>query len=65
MLHTRTKHIDVKHHFLRDHMEKKKIKIDYIPTEDQLADIFTKPLELENFSKIRRTLSACNICDAN
>ena len=39
--HSRTKHIDIRHHFLRDHVKKGDIKIDGIGTDDQLADIFT------------------------
>ena len=54
--HSRTKHIDVKHHFLRDHVEKKDIKIMHVPTEDQLADIFTKPLCESRFSKLMHEL---------
>lgn len=38
------------------HVEKGNIQLDYIPTKDQLADIFTKPLDLEAYSKIRRAL---------
>ena len=37
--HTRTKHIDVRHHFIRDHQQKKDICIKSVGTEDQLADI--------------------------
>ena len=43
--HSRTKHIDIRHHFLRDHVNKSDIKIDGIGRDDQLADIFTKPLD--------------------
>jgi hypothetical protein len=42
--HPRTKHIDIQHHFLRDHENKGDIKIDGIGTNDQLADIFTKAI---------------------
>ena len=42
--HSRTKHIDIRHHFLRDHETKGDIKIRHVSTEKQLADIFTKPL---------------------
>jgi len=42
---SRTKHIDIHHHFLRDHANKGDIKIDGIGTNDQLAGIFTKPLD--------------------
>ena len=40
VLHARTKHIDVRHHFLWDHVDKKDIFLDYIETSLQLADIF-------------------------
>ena len=42
--HSRTKHIDIHHHFLRDHVTKNDISLEGVRTEDQLADIFTKPL---------------------
>jgi hypothetical protein len=45
----RAKHIKVRHHFLRDHVEKGDIEIKYIETERQLADIFTKPLDATRF----------------
>jgi hypothetical protein len=44
VLHSKTKHIEVRYHFLRDNIEKRKITLIHIPTHDQLADIFTKPL---------------------
>ena len=43
--HSRTKHIDIRHHFLRDHVAKCDIVISHIRIEDQLADIFTKALD--------------------
>jgi hypothetical protein len=42
--HSRTKHIDIRHHFLRDHVEKGNIELTHCRTEDQIADIFTKGL---------------------
>ncbi|XP_074291616.1 secreted RxLR effector protein 161-like [Silene latifolia] len=51
--HSRTKHIDIRHHFLRDHVEKGQIRLKFCRTEDQIADIFTKPLEREQFVKLR------------
>jgi hypothetical protein len=55
--HSRTKHIDIRHHFLRDHVSKGEIKIDGISTNDQLADIFTKPLDEQRFCKLRNELN--------
>jgi hypothetical protein len=42
VLHSRTKHIEVRYHFLRDNVEKGTIVLSHVPTQDQLADIFTK-----------------------
>jgi hypothetical protein len=51
------KHIDIRHHFLRDHVSKGDTKIDGIGTIDQLADIFTKPVEESRFCKLRNELN--------
>ena len=63
VLHARTKHIDIRHHFLRDHVDKKDISFEYIPTTQQLADIFTKPLEEKPFCFIRRELGIISLSD--
>ena len=55
--HTRKKHIDVCHHFIRDHQQKGDICIESVGTEDQLADIFTKPLDEKRFCKLRNELN--------
>jgi hypothetical protein len=52
--HSRTKHIDIWYHFLRDHQQKGDIEIAYVSTHNQLADIFTKPLDEKTFSKLRK-----------
>nr|CAN71981.1 hypothetical protein VITISV_006630 [Vitis vinifera] len=39
-----TKHIEIRHHFLRDHAQKGDITLDFVSTKDQFVDIFTKPL---------------------
>ena len=58
--HTRTKHIDVRHHFIRDHVQKKDVKVQFVPTQQQLADIFTKPLGVDQFTFIRGDLGMVN-----
>jgi hypothetical protein len=55
--HSRTKHIYIQHHCLRDHVSKGDIKIDGVSTDDQLADIFTKPLDESRFCKLRNELN--------
>lgn len=42
--HSRAKHIDIKHHFIRDHVESGDFLLEFVDSENQLADIFTKPL---------------------
>ena len=59
--HSRTKHIEIRHHFLRDHTQKGDIVLQFIPTENQLADIFTKSLGEEQFCKIRQELGILDI----
>ncbi|KAK2987031.1 hypothetical protein RJ640_004757 [Escallonia rubra] len=54
--HSRTKHIEIKHHFIRDHVQKCDIVLDFVDTNHQLADIFTKPLDSKRFSALRREL---------
>ena len=47
--HACTKHIDICYHFIREAVEDKKIAVKYIPTDDNTADIFTKPLAKPKF----------------
>jgi hypothetical protein len=54
---SRTKHIDIRHHFLRDHAIKGDIVISHIGTNDQLADIFTKTLDEKRFCELRSELN--------
>jgi hypothetical protein len=63
--HSRTKHIDIRHHFLRDHVIKGDIKIGGVSTDDQLADIFTKPLNASRFSKLRNELNVIDISNVD
>ena len=55
--HSKTKHIEIRHHFLRDHVMKKDIDIMHVNTEEQLADIFTKPLDEKRFCKLQCELN--------
>lgn len=61
ILHSRTKHIEVRHHFLRDNVLKGLIELIFIPTEHQLTDIFTKPLGEERLCILRIELGMCMI----
>ena len=56
ILHSRTKHNEIRHHFIKEYVLNGDVFLDYICAEDQLADIFTKPLSEERFSHIRKEL---------
>ena len=47
----RTKHIDVKHHLKRDASDARKVRVAYVRSEDQHADLLTKPLDMQKFYK--------------
>ncbi|CAM8889062.1 unnamed protein product [Rhodiola kirilowii] len=54
--HSKMKHIEIRHHFIRDCVEKDLVSIEFCRTEDQVADIFTKALHREPFEKLRIAL---------
>ena len=49
--HARTKHIDIRYHFIREAIEDRKVSVIYVPTDDNPADIFTKPLPKAKFRR--------------
>ncbi|GJS24995.1 hypothetical protein Tco_0453627 [Tanacetum coccineum] len=51
VLHSRTKHIDIRYHFIRHHILKGDIELHFIPTQYQLADSFIKPLDDPTFKR--------------
>jgi hypothetical protein len=53
VFHKKMRHIERRHHFLRDHVEKGDIEMRYIDTARQLVDIFTKPLDSSRFADLR------------
>jgi hypothetical protein len=57
--HSRTKHIDIRHHFIRDLVEHQVVSLDYVSIENQLADLFTKPLDGSRFEYLRNAIGIC------
>nr|GEX29504.1 retrovirus-related Pol polyprotein from transposon TNT 1-94 [Tanacetum cinerariifolium] len=51
--HSRTKHIEIRHHFLRDNVQKGHISIEKVPSVDNITGILTKPLKRESFNYLR------------
>lgn len=58
VLHSRTKHIETRHHFIRDLAED---SLEFVPTKHQLANIFTKPLDSFRFEFLRESLDMYHI----
>jgi hypothetical protein len=56
VLHSSTKHIEVRYHFLRDNVKKGNIDLIHVPTEKQLADILPKPLDQATFARLQGEL---------
>ena len=54
--HKRTKHIDIKHHFIREAVQAGTITLEYCQTKQMLADILTKPLPKPQFEELRKKL---------
>nr|GFA12297.1 copia protein [Tanacetum cinerariifolium] len=61
VLYSRTKHIDIRYHLIRDHILKGDIELYFVPTDLQLADIFTKPLAEPSFTRLVAELGMLNI----
>lgn len=59
--HDRTKHIEINHNFMKEKIEKGKIKLLYIPTSTQVADILIKALPRNTFEILNSKLSLYNI----
>ncbi|KAL4335379.1 hypothetical protein GQ457_07G009100 [Hibiscus cannabinus] len=54
--HERSKHIDVRFHFIREQVREKNIELIHVKSEDQFADIFTKPLSTKLFEKFKKLI---------
>jgi cell fate regulator YaaT (PSP1 superfamily) len=60
VFHKKMRHIERRHHILRDHVEKGGIEMRYIDTERQLADIFIKPLDSSRFADLHGEIGVCH-----
>lgn len=61
VFHGKSKHIDVRFHFLRDLVNDGVIKLSYCNSQDQIADIMTKPIKLKQFEKLRGMLGVTEV----
>jgi hypothetical protein len=61
VFHDRSKHIDLRYHFIRDCIEENRVQLEFIGTKDQLADILTKALGREQFCALRFRLGVIDV----
>ena len=59
--YSKEKHIPIKYHYLTTKVEKKNIKLKYVPTQEQIADIFTKPLSRDVFEYLIQILGVVSL----
>ncbi|KAM1156872.1 hypothetical protein EV1_027295 [Malus domestica] len=57
VFHDRSKHIDTRYHYIRECIARKDVQVEYVKSQDQVADIFTKPLRQEDFVRLRNTIN--------
>ncbi|KAJ7529403.1 hypothetical protein O6H91_15G048000 [Diphasiastrum complanatum] len=62
IFHARTKHIEISHHFVREKVQAKEIKLIHVSSSDCVADILTKPLAKDPFVKLRLALGVVDRC---
>lgn len=58
---SRAKHIDVRYHFIRDHLKDGKIKIEYVESQKHLADFLLKPISTKQFQDLVHPVNTRNI----
>ena len=59
--HSRTKHIDIYHHFIRELVDSNILTLEFVEIGNQLADIFTKALDFVRFEFLRKSLRVCSL----
>ena len=56
MFHDKSKHIEIKYHYIMDMVQRGAVKLQYVATEEHIADVLTKPLVRVKFEYFRETL---------
>ena len=65
LIHAKTKHIGINYHFLRELVQDKEVRLEYVNTKEQIADIFTKPLPKDAFLYLRGKLGFIPLSEAH
>lgn len=63
--HCKMKHISIRQHFIRVHIKRGEVGLIYLNTNDQLADIFTKPLNEARFCELRHELNIIDLSNVD
>ena len=63
VFHRQTKHIEIRHHYVREQYEKKIIQVEYVPSDLQLADILTKALSFDQHEFLCKKIGMTNLDD--
>ena len=61
VFHARTKHIEVNYHFVREQVAGRLLEVEYVASQDQVADGFTKPLTVRNLEMFKSNLNLTNV----
>ena len=61
VFHDKSKHIKIKYHYIRDMVHRGAVKLQYVVTEEQIADVLTKPLARLKFEYFRERLGVLQI----
>ena len=61
MFHDKSKHIEIKYHYIRDMVQRGAVKLQYVATEEHIADVLTKTLARVNFEYFREKLGVLQI----
>ena len=64
-MHSKTKHIAIKYHFVRELVQDKETKLEYVHTKEKIANIFTKPLPKDAFLYLRGKLEVIPLLEAH
>ena len=64
VMHTKTKHIAIKYHYLRELVQDKELKMKYVNTKEKIIDIFTKPLPKDDHEYLRSKLGVIPLSKA-
>ena len=65
VMHSKTKYIAIKYHFMREIVRDKEVRLEYVNTKEQVADIFTKPLPKDAFLYLRGKIGVIPMFDAH